>query len=188
MILRKSLFLPLMAASIGGPFLFLAGENESDPQQDQQEEIVVGDLSTDSDQVANKVIYRPVDDYSQIFNFNLTPAIVESRWQEATRSAINGYQIYRSSLLVGHGPQDPVGAITYQFDDRGVLRKIEFAGLVADPSQLVNFISGRFGFARVEGASNEFRPTAFSGHTGSLVLSPSKNHKGQIKIELAIAR
>lgn len=187
MLLRKSWFLPLLAASVGGPLLFLS-EGERSTDGPTEEGFLDGQLNLTQVEGSRQPIYRPDQNLDEIFNFRLTPQVIESRWENVTRSAMNDRQIYRTSMLSGHGPSDMVGALTYEFDRGSVLRTIRFSGFVEDPSLVVQFVGSRFGFARTDGSGMEFQPTAFSGHAGALQMSRSPDYENHLRIELWVAR
>ena len=175
-----------MAASIGGPFLFFAGEGEKD--SGESEEQVIGDVELTGFDTSTKKFYEPAGDLGQVFNFNLTPQAVEHRWSKATKSSVNGFQIYRTSMLSGHGPQDPVGALTYHFNNGGRLKSIHFTGFVTDPSLISSFVTSRFGFTRADASGAVYRPSTFSGHSGEMTLKSSKEYQGQYQVELTVSR
>ena len=185
--LRKSLFLPLMAAAIGGPLLFLSEGSNTDSGNESGDELAVG-MSLASLDSSQKPIYRADQNLDEVLDFRLTPRAIENRWENVTKSALADRQIFRTSMLSGHGPTDPVGALTYEFDFKGLLRSIRFSGLVEDPRPFIGFVGGKFGFAKTDSQGNEYRPTAFSGYTGLMRLSPSPAEKNQLLIELTIER
>lgn len=184
--LRNTLFLPLMAAAIGGPLLFFANEGgEQDPAEDEQLDLEeIENVNLDAPQ---KSFYDPQANLTEIFNFSLTPAAVENKFRQVTKTEIAGFYIYRSSLISGHGDQDIAGAITYQFSRRNRLKSIRFSGFATDPGKLVQFASAQFGFAATN-QSGEFRPTTFSGYSGELLLTQSLEYDGQVKISLEVSR
>lgn len=186
--IRNTLFLPLMAAAIGGPMFFLAGLGEKEPAEAENNEIPIDELDPVKFDPSSKTFYEADKNLSGIFNFNLTPALIEKKWKKLTKSQVNGFQIYRTSILSGHGDQDIVGAVTYHFHSGDRLQSIRFHGFSVDPSNLINLASSEFGFGRVGQNEHEFRPSALAGYSGLLKLTRSTKYQDQLKIEFEVGR
>lgn len=186
--IRNTLFLPLMAAAIGGPFLLMSGPKEGGEADEESAETVATDIELAEFNGQKKQFYDPLENLSEVFNFRQSATGVEQRFPKATRSKMNGFEIYRSSVLSGHGDQDIVGAITYEFNFRGNLKRIRFKGFVVDPSKLLMTLQNDFSFQKTDQTGAEYRPTTFSGYSGSLRLTNSADYKGQLDIELEISR
>lgn len=186
--IRNTLFLPLMAAAIGAPVFMLGGLGDKEPAEAENNEIQIDELDPVKFNSSSKTFYQADKNLSGIFNFNLTPALIEKKWNKLTKSQINGFEIYRTSILSGHGDQDIVGAVTYHFDARDHLQTIRFHGFSVDPSNLVNLASSEFGFSKVEQNEHEFRPSALAGYSGLLKISSSTKYQDQLKIEFQVGR
>lgn len=185
--LRNTLFLPLMAAAIGGPMLFFAGSGD-DSGDEKKEETAIEELSPDQLDQPTRKFYEPAGDLGQVFSFLMTPAQIETRWKDVTRTELNGYRIYRASLLTGHGKFDISGAITYRFDAEGRLKKISFTGFTADPRRLTDFLAAEFGFKPTDNAGMTMVSRPFSRYNGKLQLTRSTQWDGQVEIDLTISR
>jgi len=92
----------------------------------------------------------PVQNFAEIFRFDLTPNHVMKRWQQVSASLRHlDLQGYRVPLVTGIDDTDLAGSLTYYFDPRQRLRRITFVGTTGNPLRLTHFVTQRFGFHRV---------------------------------------
>ncbi len=89
----------------------------------------------------------PVRQLGEIFNFDVTPAWILSRWSRvSTQVGPPEFQGYRVPLLTGLEQGDLAGTLTYCFNDQQELQRLTFRGTTDDPSRLVALATTRFGF------------------------------------------
>lgn len=80
----------------------------------------------------------PVQDFGEIFRFDLTPEHILQRWPKVmTVSAETELQGLRVPLVTGPNPDDLVGSLTYYFDPRRNVQRITFQGSTGDPQRLL---------------------------------------------------
>ena len=90
-----------------------------------------------------------VHDAGSVFSFEVTPEWILARWPSvSTGLAQLQLEGYRVPLVTGTGQEDVAGALTYYFDARQRLQRINFVGLSADPRPLVGLLTGRFHMTR----------------------------------------
>ena len=187
--IRNTLFLPLMAAAIGGPFLFLSDSDDGSEEADSTIEEKTMELeAVRLDDQPPQSFYEPQENLDEVFSFNWTPNQLASRWPKMTQTRLNGFRVCRTSLLSGHGDTDIVGAVTYRFDSRDRLKSVRFTGFAVDPARLVQLAQGRFGFSPSDSERTRFLPSTFAGYSGSLTMSRSLKYEGQWKLDFEVSR
>jgi hypothetical protein len=103
-----------------------------------------------------------VQDFSEIFRFDLTPNQVMKRWQQVSASLRHlDLQGYRVPLVTGIDDTDLAGSLTYYFDPRQRLRRITFVGTTGNPLRLTHFVTQHYGFHRV--VNQDPRRESYSG-------------------------
>jgi len=112
-------------------------------------EIVSETLAEAGDEVV-AVSGPQVQDFAEIFRFDLTPNHVMEKWQQVSASLRHlDLQGYRVPLVTGIDDTDLAGSLTYYFDPRQRLRRITFVGTTGNPLRLTHFITQQYGFRRV---------------------------------------
>lgn len=133
----------------------------------------------------------------EVFNFEITPDWVSSRWQEVSLGmadvALTGYRVM---LVTGDGPQDLAGSLTYYFDGAQRLQRIRFEGVTGDVRPLVAEMAMRHRFIRCANqvAGTEIYQVHYHGkatgemriRSGSVVRAGSQ--LGRYSVSLAIDR
>lgn len=82
--------------------------------------------------------HAPIADFREVFRFDISPAWVPQHFARVTtvvaESKLDGLRV---PLVTGTQPTDLAGVLTYYFDGRQVVRRIQFEGTSGDPSLLV---------------------------------------------------
>jgi hypothetical protein len=90
-----------------------------------------------------------VHDAGSVFNFEITPEWILARWPSvSTGLAQLQLEGYRVPLVTGTSQQDLAGALTYYFDAKQRLQRINFVGVSGDPRPLIGLLSDRFHMTR----------------------------------------
>ena len=90
-----------------------------------------------------------VHDAGSVFNFEVTPEWILARWPSvSTGLAQLQLEGYRVPLVTGTTQTDLAGALTYYFDAKQRLERIDFVGFTADPRPLISLLSDRFHMTR----------------------------------------
>ena len=77
-------------------------------------------------------------DAGSVFRFEITPEWILAHWPSvSTGLAQLQLEGYRVPLVTGTGQQDVAGALTYYFDARQRLQRINFVGVSGDPRRLI---------------------------------------------------
>lgn len=87
----------------------------------------------------------PVDDFTKVFRFDMTPDEIGSRWARIT--TIPGdppLQGLRVTLVTGTKTTDVAGALTYYYDTSHRVQRITFTGTTGDASRLAEMSTGTF--------------------------------------------
>lgn len=88
-------------------------------------------------------------DAASVFSFEITPEWILSHWPSvSTGLAQLQLEGYRVPLVTGTGQQDLAGALTYYFDARQKLQRINFVGVSGDPRQFIGLLATRFHMTR----------------------------------------
>jgi hypothetical protein len=100
----------------------------------------------------SSAVLRPdvrIHDASSVFSFEITPEWILAHWPSvSTGLAQLQLEGYRVPLVTGTGQADLAGALTYYFDARQQLQRINFVGTSGDPRPLVGLLASRFHMAR----------------------------------------
>ncbi len=90
-----------------------------------------------------------VHDAGSVFNFDVTPEWILARWPSVS-TGLSQLQLegYRVPLVTGTSQQDLAGALTYYFDAKQRLQRINFVGISGDPRPLIGLLSDRFHMTR----------------------------------------
>ena len=90
-----------------------------------------------------------VHDAASVFSFEITPEWILAHWPSvSTGLAQLQLEGYRVPLVTGTGQQDLAGALTYYFDARQKLQRINFVGVSGDPRSLIGLLATRFHMTR----------------------------------------
>ncbi len=104
-----------------------------------------------------------VQNFAEIFRFDLTPNHVMGRWEQVSASLRHlDLQGYRVPLVTGIDNTDLAGSLTYYFDPRQRLRRITFVGTTGNPLRLTHFMTQQYGFRRV--INQDPRRESYSGN------------------------
>lgn len=180
---RQTFLFPLLIAAVGGPFLLMSGGGSKDGEKSPTDVDRVGGIKVPSFPEEQTTFYKPSQNLAEVFNFQVNPAWVANRFDGVTQTEINGYKIYRASILSGHGAQDIVGAITYRFDFRGNVKGIRFNGFANEPNGIIQFATTQFSMGPNPDSPGDFVTTGFTSVKGKLDLEKSKKYEGQYKID-----
>ena len=92
-------------------------------------------------------IYQPSSNLEEIFRFDVFPNWVKARWRRVSNTpgelSLNGLRV---PLVTGEAAHDLTGSLTYYFDDRHQVQRIQFQGWTGDASYLVQFLSEKYRF------------------------------------------
>ena len=90
-----------------------------------------------------------VHDAGSVFSFEITPEWILAHWPSvSTGLAQLQLEGYRVPLVTGTSQQDLAGALTYYFDAKQRLQRINFVGVSGDPRPLIGLLSDRFHMTR----------------------------------------
>lgn len=134
---------------------------------------------------------------SEVFNFDITPEWVASRWEEVSLGmadvSLTGHRVM---LVTGGGPQDLAGSLTYYFDVDQRLQRIRFEGVTGDVRPLVAEMAMRHRFIRCANqvAGTEIFQVHYNGKaTGEMRIRSSSvaragSQLGRYSVSLSIDR
>ena len=81
--------------------------------------------------------------------FDVTPAWIIRQWPRVSAGLGDlRLQGYRVPLVSGTAEDDLAGALTYYFNSQQQVQRITFSGTTGDPRRLIQWVVGRFAFAR----------------------------------------
>ncbi len=112
----------------------------------------------------------PAHHLGEIFNFDITPAWITSRWSRvSTHAGPPEFQGYRVPLLTGLRRGDLAGTLTYCFNGQQELQRLAFRGTTDDPSRLIALVTARFGFKarKAPTPGQQQYEIRWNGYTGS---------------------
>jgi len=90
-----------------------------------------------------------VQDFTEVFRFDVTPAWVLGRWPRvSTQLPDTSVQGYRVPLVTGTREDDLAGSLTYYFNRQQKVQRIHFFGTTGDARRLVSMVVSQFGFER----------------------------------------
>ncbi len=94
-------------------------------------------------------IYNAFASPGEYLNFELSPDQVRTRWPRVSvAEGEDGLTGLRVALVSGPRPADIHGSLTYYFDENHKCQRITFRGWTGEPSELVQWLVGKFGFSR----------------------------------------
>jgi hypothetical protein len=93
----------------------------------------------------------PVNDLREVIRFDVSPYWVQQRWQPATQLDLDqdGYYGFRVPLMTDHQVGQLNGALTFFFDSKAVVQRIQFQGFASDIAPLQNLLTQYFRFEGV---------------------------------------
>ncbi len=93
----------------------------------------------------------PINDLREVIRFDVSPYWVQQRWQPASQLDLDqdGYYGFRVPLMTDHRVGQLNGALTFYFDSKAVVQRIQFQGFAADVSPLESLLTQYFRFAAV---------------------------------------
>lgn len=159
---RKMLFLSMLLAAGGGPYLFFS--NGVSYLQQQWSNLVAprdsgtmlslseSPVATTQPNVQSIGMIRdtqapPVTDLAQALNFNITAESVVNHWPRVTTSLANmELSGLRVPLVTGTNLNDVHGSLSYYFDQQHILQRITFQGSTGDPAKIVGIVTQYHGF------------------------------------------
>jgi len=112
----------------------------------------------------------PVFDLREIIRFDVSPQWVQQRWVR-TSAAIQtpeGFQGLRVALVAGTGTVDITGALTYFFDFKNTVQRIQFQGTTANTQAIQRLLSQYFQFLPVADRPDLFAPVSDAKACGML--------------------
>ena len=153
------LIVPLVAA-VGGPLAYFKFVDHGQaPAAATAANIAAGEpghapaisgtaLAISGSPAASRTDFK-VHDAGSVFNFEVTPEWILARWPSvSTGLAQLQLEGYRVPLVTGTSQQDLAGALTYYFDAKQRLQRIDFVGFSGDPRPLISLLSDRFRLTR----------------------------------------
>jgi hypothetical protein len=145
---------PFMTTSNGGtPAIDFS---QMTPDYGAVETLTFGGNAYGPDLTAGPMQFVPVNNFQEIFRFDVSPVWAKQRWERLTAIPVeNGLHGLRTALVTGTNSWDLNGALTYFFDQNHRTQRITFRGWVGDPTRLVNLATQHFGLKR--------RPTHWAG-------------------------
>jgi hypothetical protein len=142
---RPMLFLGVLAAAIGVPYLML-NERLAETAKGQLNRLWGESKAKVENQLADVRLVGaahnepalPPPAIEEAFRFDVTPQWVTSRWSRISTVAGDLDQLgMRVALVSGTRPDDIAGSLTYYFDKHHQLQRITFAGRTSDPRRLL---------------------------------------------------
>jgi hypothetical protein len=86
-----------------------------------------------------------VRDFREVFRFDMTTAEITRRWARVTSIPSDGQlEGLRVTLVTGIQSDDLAGSLTYYFDTKQRLQRINFSGTTGDATRLVELAKGEF--------------------------------------------
>ncbi|MFM7846527.1 MAG: DUF6690 family protein [Planctomycetota bacterium] len=86
-----------------------------------------------------------VSDFREILRFDMTTAEITRRWARVTSIPSDGQlEGLRVTLVTGIKSDDLAGSLTYYFDTKQRLQRINFSGTTGDATRLVDLAKGEF--------------------------------------------
>ena len=93
--------------------------------------------------------WLPLAAIEDALRFDVTPAWIIRQWPRVS-AGLGDLQLqgYRVPLVSGTAEDDLAGALTYYFNAHQQVQRITFSGTTGDPRRLIQWVVGRFAFAR----------------------------------------
>jgi hypothetical protein len=98
---------------------------------------------------AEPLEHLPVQDFSEIFRFDLNKSAIQQRWKRIStnpadfRNELSGMRV---PLVTGTNSWDLHGSLTYYFDTHQHLQRITFRGWTGNPQKLLNWLTSQYQF------------------------------------------
>jgi len=116
-----------------------------------------------------------------VFRFDVSKEWVYQNWdRKSTGLGDPEFFGIRVALVTGTERGDLAGSLTYLFDAQGRLKHISFRGRTADTTQLVQFLTQRYQFERMEGPPGE---QLYQVRSGSSVYSELRTRPESVLLE-----
>ena len=209
---RPLLFLAVMAAAIGVPYVALdknlsatatsqfnrllgrAAGSDAKANELQGAWSVQGNAPSASQAASTtSTAAAPIHDLAEVFRFDLTPAWVTTRWPRVTTVlAETDLQGLRVPLVTGTLPDDLAGSLTYYFDRQHQLQRITFQGFTGDTRRLAAMCVNMYGLRPAPTLEAGYLLTEKDGQPVStlrishlpIVQATSPTSRAEIKLDL----
>jgi hypothetical protein len=116
-----------------------------------------------------------VHDLREVLRFDITPIWLTQRFSRVT-TVLSNVQLdgMRVPLITGTRPTDLAGTLTYYFDGRQSLRRVNLHGLMGDPSQLTALMVQFYGFQPEQTLGGQLFTTRWNNRISNVLhLSPA---------------
>ncbi|QDU94009.1 DUF6690 family protein [Lignipirellula cremea] len=160
---KELLYLPILLAASGGPYLLQSGKPAADEEQTStltglsglMEDEAIDALPPPTLEPVNRLgtsittaplAGPPTSDFLEVFRFDVTPNWILQRWGRVTTALdAPGMQGLRTALVTGAQPSDVAGSLTYYFDHQQQVKRVSFQGTTGDPQRLVDSLTRAYG-------------------------------------------
>ena len=107
---------------------------------------------------------KGIDGIEAIFRFDITPEWIRSRWSRISIVPATGkLQGMRVPVVTGTRPDDLAGSLTYYFNQKHQVRRIDFQGITGDDTPLVALLARRFHLRPVPNVGNGIYISSWNG-------------------------
>ncbi|MCU0711716.1 MAG: hypothetical protein MUC43_06625 [Pirellula sp.] len=116
-----------------------------------------------------------VQDLREVLRFDVTPVWLTQRFSRVT-TVLSNVQLdgMRVPLITGTQTTDLAGTLTYYFDSRQTVRRINLHGLTGDPSQLANLMVQFYGLKPEQSLGGQLYTYRWNNQVNSVLhLSPA---------------
>lgn len=134
----------------------------------------------------------PVIDIREIIRFDVSPYWVQQRWPRVSAAPVSeeGYQGLRVPLTASGGPLQLSGALTYYFDEKQTVQRIQFLGTTQQPAVIEQLCLQYFQFKKIEDMPGVLAPIHDGQPRGllkfSLPVVLDRNRSMDTKVALEI--
>jgi hypothetical protein len=216
---KKWMLIPILLTAIGGPYAVVNGDLTkllSNVTKSSAESTQAFPLHGDSAGYTNSAMqgttpgsvsslpsqtgpHGPrlegpqVQDFSQVFRFDISPRWVAQYWSRVTTvtSEIE-MEGLRVPLVTGGRVDDLAGSLTYYFDKHHAVQRVTFHGTTGDERRLVAMLGTTYGFKEQPALGGGMYITTWSGKPTSvmrvayapIVSATSPNAQKQITLEI----
>ncbi len=152
----RGVFLAILAAAAGMPFLYSSWETvrawiPSLPAVSKATSPAAPGAGGTA--AVTKVVTIPtipaVRDFGEVFRFDVNMEWLLNRWPRVSTGLSElDLQGYRVPLVTGSGTDDLAGSLTYYFNSQQTVQRIFFQGTTGDPRRFITFLSGKYQFVR----------------------------------------
>ncbi len=121
----------------------------------------------------DRLSWIPVNDLREVIRFDVSPYWVQQRWQPATRLDLDqdGYYGFRVPFTSDQRVGNLTGALTFFFDAKAVVQRIQFQGMVQDATVIEGLLRQYFRFEPVPDRPNLWAPVHRGTARGMLRFS-----------------